>query len=144
MAQILVLQEEPAWQEALRRSLDEYHTLSVVSNTDEAVDALLLGNYDLVISRVHFETQSFHKAIMGLRAVCRPKDVPLVCFCGVRTAMGRAVNQVVSKIATTLGADKYIALDDFITGDKCDLEGIRVAIEDCLRKPVPNKSGTGG
>ncbi|MBS1997568.1 MAG: hypothetical protein JSS86_14705 [Cyanobacteria bacterium SZAS LIN-2] len=132
MAQILILQEAPGPLQALRKSLGLRHDLSFATTTNCALEILQNRQVDLIVARVHLEHGSlfeFIKTVKGDPQLC---DVPFICFCGIRTLRAKSLDSCLAKVATVLGADKYIILDHFCEAEKCDFERLATEIEDCL------------
>jgi CheY-like chemotaxis protein len=132
MAHILILQEEPAWQAALQRSLKKHHHVLAVNSVQAALNALHERNFDLIISRVHLERNDMFGFLRTVKNDPSLKGLPFICFCGRRTQLSIALDDVLSLSSRTIGADKYISINNYSFGDDCDLDGIRNAIESCL------------
>ena len=132
MARILILQDEPSWNAALRSCLESHHKLVVVSQSSTAIGLLQRERFDLVISRVHFHSEDVFQFLREIN--CDPvlKHIPVVCFCGLRSQHANSANEVLNSATRLFGAKAYVSIDDFCTGDSCNLEGMRRAIESAI------------
>lgn len=132
MAKILILQEEPGALQALRKSLQPHHDLLFAKNVGKATEILATQDIALIVSMVHLEETSmfdFLKSIKQDEKLCR---IPFICFCGKRTPIAEELNAVLKKSAELLGADKYLNLEHFCSGEHCDYNKLRNEIESCL------------
>jgi PleD family two-component response regulator len=132
MAIILILQEGPGPLEALRKSLQEAHDLHFVSDLESAMSVLEHEKVNLIISRVHLEQGNVFDFIRHIKTDSRYKHLPLLCFCGKRTELAKTMDRSLAKAVRVFGADGYICLDHFCSGDSCDFEGLRREIESVL------------
>ncbi len=89
--------------------------------------------YDLVITRIHFKSNDVFKFLKELREEPMTKDVPVLCFCGLRTRTANLANAAISKACHALGATKFMSIEEFCTIDTCDLEKMRKAIESVIQ-----------
>jgi len=87
MARILILQEDPSWHSSLRRCLEPHHELVVIDNTTAAIEALRQERFDLVVSRVHFETQDVFQFLRERKGDAALSAIPVICFCGLRSPL---------------------------------------------------------
>jgi len=123
------LQEEPSWQAALRGCLEAKHELLVVHSRKVAIAALLNEPFDLIISRVHFRSDDVFQFLKELKSDASLARIPVICFCGLRSRMANLTRGSVESASRTMGADAYLSVEDFCTGEWCDLESMRSAIE---------------
>lgn len=129
MARILILQEEPSWQAALRGCLEAKHDLLVVESRKIAIAALHNERFDLIIARVHLKGDDVFQFLRELKSDATLAPIPVICFCGLRSRMANLTRASVETASLTMGADAYLAIEDFCLGEWCDLERMRTAIE---------------
>lgn len=129
MARILILQDEPSWRAALRGCLEPKHELLLVENRKIALEALRKESVDLIISRVHLRTDDVFQFLREIKSDIVLARIPVICFCGLRSRMANLTRGAVEAASLTMGADAYLSIEDFCSGEKCDLERMRTAIE---------------
>lgn len=133
MANILILQEEPAWEDALSKCLQPHHEIEIVDRSSDAVLKLQQHRFDLVITRVHFKTNNMFEFLRLLKKDPQTKDVPIVCFCGLRTRTANLAHVAIKQASYVLGATKFLSIEDFCTkANTCDLERMRAEIESVI------------
>ena len=130
---ILILQESPGPAKALQQSLGSRHELLFVHNEPEAMEVLASQKVDLIIARVHLEKSNVFDFLKEVKGTERYRRIPFICFCGRRTNSARALDSILSRSSKVLGADKYINVEDFCCGERCDYDKLRIAIESCLQ-----------
>lgn len=134
MANILILQERPAPDTALRRSLQIYHHLIVVGTAEDAFKVLQTRSVDLIISSVHLEHSDVFDFLKKVKQNANTSHIPFVCFCSSLSRVASLQHALVANVAEILGSE-YLALGNFQrSADKFDLEALRGAIEGCLMR----------
>jgi len=129
MTNILILQDQPDPMEALRKSLEATNELYFVKGPNEAIAILEQGSVNLIIARVHLDSGNIFEFIRQVKENSRFKELPLICFCGKRTEVAKALCPNLSHATEVFGADKYICLDQFCVEGRCDFERLRNEIE---------------
>jgi len=135
MAKICVLQEGPGDQLEIRLSLEGFHELIVVESARQIMD-LPARSVDLIISRVYLERGNVFAVLNDLKRSEQYRNVPFVCFSGLHTRVSRQLDPVLADASMRLGADGYIVLDNYCTGDRCDCVALRTAIERFIKPSV--------
>ncbi len=133
MATILILQEVPGPLQALRNSLEGKHELIFSSSMTDALESLRKHKVNLIITRVHLEETNVFEFITKVKEDEHLASIPLICFCGKRTAIAKVLGPHLAETVRVFGADKYVDLNNFCSGeDTCDFDRLRQDIEDCL------------
>ncbi len=132
MARILILQDEPSWNAALYRCLVAHHELVVTDSSNAAILALHKESFNLVISRVHLQSEDVFGFLKMIKSDPVIAHIPVVCFCGLRTRIAQFANNTLETVSRMFGADAYLSIEDFCVGDNCDLESMRSAIESVM------------
>lgn len=137
VANILILQEDPSWQDSLRNCLQSYHLLEIVRDSRVAISRLQEQHFDLVITLVHFKSNDMFEFLRQLKEEPRTSKIPVICFCGLRTRTANLANDAVKQASYILGASKFLSVEEFCTtSDTCDLARMRTEIESVLRQRV--------
>lgn len=132
MARILILQETPGPLDALRKSLEANHELYFAGDVSSALGLLPLMHFDLIITRMHLETANAFEFLHALKIEERYHDIPIVCFCGSRTALANSLDESLAHSVEIFGARRYICIDRFCVDDHCDYQALRYEIESCM------------
>jgi PleD family two-component response regulator len=132
MAKICILQEKPCEHLEIRMSLEGFHELVILEDASQLMQ-LKPPQVDLIISRVYLERGNVFALLHDLKQSEQYRNVPFVCFSGLHTRASRQLDPVLADASKKLGADGYIVLDNYCTGDKCDCAALRSAIEHFLR-----------
>jgi len=139
MATICILQERPGEQLEVRRSLEGFHELVIVENASQLMQ-LHPASVDLIISRVHLEHGNVFAFLHDLKQSDEFRHVPFICLSGLHTRAARQFDPVLADASKKLGADGYIVLDNYCTGEGCcDCAALRHAIEHFIRPSGSNK-----
>ena len=133
VATILILQEEVTPFLALRRCLAENHEAIIVSTVTEAMEMLNSRSIDLIVSRFHLVSSSMFEFLRWVKRDRHLKKIPFVCFCGRLTEHARNLDPLMAKVSLAIGAEKYISLSEYCSENSCNVQRLRIAIEDSLR-----------
>jgi len=138
MAIICILQEKPSDHFEIRRSLEGFHELLIVENASQLM-RLHPCSVDLIISRVYLERGNVFAFLHDLKQSEEFRDVPFVCLSGLHTRASRHFDPILADASRKLGADGYIVLDNYCSGEDCDCAALRSAIEHYIRPAHPKK-----
>jgi hypothetical protein len=133
VSRILILQSQASPFLALRESLEGEHELIIVSTVEEAMNTLNSEWIDLIISRVHLAEDSIFDFLNRVKKDRHLRFIPFICFCGKLSQHALVLDPVMRKVGLMHGAEKFISLEEYCCEGSCDFEGLRHAIEDCLR-----------
>lgn len=134
MAKICILQEGPGDQLEIKHSLEGFHEVVVVENARQLME-LPARSVDLIISRVYLERGNVFAVLHEVKRSEQYRNVPFVCLSGLHTRVARQLDPVLADASKKLGADGYLVLDNYCTGESCDCAALRSAIERFLRPP---------
>lgn len=132
MARILIFREDPGPLKPLRKALQAHHELVFAEKLPEAMQILRDNSFDLIICRVHMDTANIFDFIKALREDEALAAIPFVCLSSERSQLSKFLDTNLEHAALICGADRYLVLNQFCTGDTCDFEALRKAIEDVL------------
>jgi DNA-binding response OmpR family regulator len=133
MARILILREEPAWGAALSRCLEPNHELIITDRISKAVEALHNESFDLVITHVHLKNQDVFQFLREIKSDPILASTRVLCFCARRSRYANIANAALDKVSRAMGADCYLSVDRFCTGDNCDFAAMKRAIESVIK-----------
>jgi CheY-like chemotaxis protein len=111
---ILALKENPAHGQALAASIEAMgHQIKVVTSKKEALQQLYESEYDVLLSALHFETDSAFELLRIVKARDSLREKPFV-FCCIRPSkMTRTMSEAMEVAALALGADALILVDEY-------------------------------
>lgn len=132
MAQILILQEATGEFAELRKSLEPCHDLHYACTDNDAFIELSKRKIDLVITRVHLEQTNVFKFISAVKQNQEYSSIPIICFCGSSSQTARQMNASLAQVALTLGAAKYLSIDNYFRSNIFDCDKFRSEIEALL------------
>ncbi len=132
-ARILILQESASEFRPLQKSLSGHHELVFVDSVRKAWGVLKTSKPDMIISRVHLQRGDVFDFLRSVRRDPSTAACPVILFSGLLNPRALALDEVLAKSALFLGADKYLKLSDFYTGESFDFSALRQEIEECLR-----------
>jgi DNA-binding response OmpR family regulator len=121
-AQILTLLELPEDSQMIAACLTQSdHKVFSVKTFPEAIVALAFRPIDLIISDVHLENGgSVFDFLMWVKRNPATKAVPFVLFGFRRTTLARYLEDGIKIATRSLGAAKYIAMDEFDSKSFCE------------------------
>ena len=133
MVRILILQDEPSWNDSLKRCLQGHHELVVIHSSSGALKALHSEKFDAIISRVHLKDDDVFQFVQDLKSDPALAHIPVICFCGLRSRVANIANSALDKVSRSLGANAFLSLEDFCVGEDCDFDSMRSAIEAAIK-----------
>lgn len=99
---ILLVDDEPAWLDALSDVLETIHvTVETTNNGDEALLKLKTHKPDLILSDVRMPTMSGFDLFEKIRSIPQYKDIPYVFMSSINDFEAK-------RVAKELGADDYV------------------------------------
>ena len=136
MANILILQEASGRYQAIRKSLQDNHTLLFAENSQDALALLDEQPIDLIISRVHLERSNVFEFIRAVKMNPKHKNIRFVCFSATRSQLAKVLDATLAHATAVMGADQYLSLDQFCVDGVCNYQAIRNTIETLLKTTV--------
>lgn len=130
MARVFIADTE-AGIDDIKRVLGQQHEFISVDTVDEALGALTVQTFDLILIGVHFDQSRMFDLLRDVPNIQTNADTPVICFCTRVTALTRKMHESIEVTTIAMGAWMYLDQHEFNVTKDPDAE-LRHIIERCL------------
>jgi CheY-like chemotaxis protein len=110
---LVLIADVPEGAEIIKQCLAPTHDLVLVHNLTAATRLIANVDFDAVISGLHFDDSRMIELLRAVRAEPRYADKPFVVVRVLPTSMSPDLEANAKQMASVLGANAYITVDDF-------------------------------
>lgn len=111
---VLALNENREHGRALRKALtDKGHSVTVVHTREAALRELLEEDYDIVISALHFQTESAFDFLRTVKTADSLQDKPFIFCCMRPSELTKTIAEGLEVTARALGAERLLLVDTY-------------------------------
>jgi CheY-like chemotaxis protein len=117
---ILLLESNPTYIAELQRELESPgHHVVITPTIYKAVQALEAGDFDLIVSDIHLETESAFDLLRTVKANVKTRSITFVFYCIHPSDLTMSMQDGLDIASAALGAAEFILMDHYDPGELC-------------------------